>query len=98
MTVTPSGYSFTNLASTATTTIKSGLGVLRKIVVNKPLAAAVVTIYDNTAGSGTKIGTITMPATLLTDGPYTVLYDAQFDTGLTVVTTVAIMDLTFVYE
>jgi hypothetical protein len=54
-------------------------------------------MYDNTAGSGTKIGTITLPATLLSDGPREASYDLRFSTGLTIVTT-GTSDVTVVYR
>ena len=77
--------SYTNIASATTTTVRSGGGVLHSIVCNKAVASGVMTIYDNTAGSGTKIGTITHPATLL-QNQYVLIYDIAFVTGLTIVT------------
>ena len=56
---------YTNVASATTTAVKSGAGTLHSITVNKAVASGVITVYDNTAGSGTKIATITNPATLL---------------------------------
>lgn len=78
-------FSYANISSATTTTVKSGAGFLHSITFNKPVASEVWTIYDNTAGSGTKIGTITLPATLLAQGPYTAIYDVAFGTGLTIV-------------
>lgn len=75
------GYTYTNLAANATTVIRTGKGVLHSITINKKGASAnVCTVYDNTAGSGTKIATID---TTVDYG--TLLYDVQFDTGLAVV-------------
>lgn len=87
------GIDFVNIASNATTTVKSGSGRLARIVVNKKgssVSAAVV--YDNTAGSGTKIATID---TLNLSGVFE--YGITFDTGLTIVTTGA-PDITVVYS
>lgn len=86
-----------NITTQTTTAVKSGPGVLHNIIINTPLANGVITIYDNTAGSGTVIGTITMPATLLTTGPFTVQYHAQFNTGLTIVTSGANQNITVTY-
>jgi hypothetical protein len=87
--------SFSNINTNTTTTVKSGAGVLKRIVVNKVGASSnTCTIYDNTSGTGTIIGTI--------DPVYTQMvfeYDLVFSTGLTIVTangTAA--DLTIVYQ
>jgi hypothetical protein len=80
------------LAAPTTTTIKSTPGVLHSICLNTQ-AAGTAAIYDSTAGSGTKIGTITGTA-VATGGPSCYLYDVQFWTGLTIVTATAAMDIT----
>lgn len=90
-----------NLAShisTATTTVvKSGSGTLERIVVNKHVATGVITVYDNTAASGTVLAIITTGAAVLTDPPITGIYGIPFSTGLTIVTSQA-EDLTVVYR
>lgn len=58
-----------------------------------PAATETITIYDNTAASGTKIGTITVFAS--TNPCLT--YDVNFTTGLTLVTATASSDLTVSY-
>lgn len=78
-------FSYQNVATNTTTTVRTGAGVLHSIAVNKAVANGVITIYDNTAASGTKIGTITHPGTLL-QNQYVLIYDVVFTTGLTVVT------------
>lgn len=75
----------TNITSATTTVIKSGSGTLVRITNNRKVANGVITIYDNTAASGTKIGTITNPATLL-DSAQTFEYGCGFVNGLTIVT------------
>lgn len=87
--------SWVNINSATTTVIKSGAGTLQRIVMNKPLTLGSVTLYDNTAGSGTKIGTISLPLALLSD-VWCIDYGLSFSTGLTIVTGSA-MDLTVVY-
>ncbi len=89
--------SFLNIATNTTTTVKSGSGVLKRIILNKPLAGGVITIYDQVTATGTKIGTITLPGTLLEDGMRSVEYDCAFGIGLTVVTSAA-TDITVVYR
>lgn len=91
------GYNATNIAAAGTTTLKTGSGVLHGIVVNTPIASATITIYDNTTATGTKIGTVTLPGTLLAQGPGGAIYDAAFTKGLTVVTT-GTVDITVLYQ
>lgn len=85
-------FTYTNITSATTTTVKSGSGFLHGITVNAAAAGGVITLYDNTAGSGTKIGTITFPATLLAN-QLLLIFDVKFTTGLTIVTS-ASTDLT----
>lgn len=85
------------MTSATTTTHKSGSGLLHSVTVNKAVATATITMYDNTAGSGTVIGTITFGAALLSDPPICAVYDVNFSTGLTVVTSGA-TDVTFSYR
>lgn len=73
------GYNYSNITGQATTVIKTGEGILHAITFNKPTATATVTLYDNTAASGTKIGTITVPANPL---PVTLTPDIHFKTAL----------------
>lgn len=86
-------YNFTNITAAAptTTVVATGNGVLHTITFNKPTATSVVTIYNNTAASGTAIGTITVPASPM---PVTLTYDVYFSVGLTVLTATAASDIT----
>jgi hypothetical protein len=73
-----------NYISTATTTtVKSGPGVLHTIVLTET-AAGTITIYDNTAGSGTVIAVLKASI-----GENTFVFDRIFSTGLTIVTAAA---------
>lgn len=75
-------FSFTNITTNTTTVLKTGPGILGAITINtKGASSNTATIYDNTAGSGTKIGTIDT-----TVGVGTLAYDLAFTTGLTIVT------------
>lgn len=83
------GNQFLNITSAATTVVCAKGGVLRSLTINKPVATGTITMYDNaSAGSGTKIGTITFPATVLAN-QVTLFYDIAFSNGLTIVTTEA---------
>lgn len=73
--------SFSNITTTGTTTIKSGEGIFRRLVINtKGVSSNTFTIYDNTAGSGTVIATVD---TVNSTG--SLEYGLAFSTGLTIV-------------
>ena len=92
------GYEYTHITTqTTTAAIITGRGVIRKIVINKPLAGGVITIYDNTAASGNVIGIITCDVTL-SDSPVSIDYDVVVGTGLTIKTAGANQDITVVYS
>jgi hypothetical protein len=55
----PQGWAYKNLTATGTVTLKTTRGYLHSVCINTPAATGTITIYDNTAASGTKIGTIT---------------------------------------
>lgn len=88
--------SFLNISGSGTYLIKSGSGILDKIIVNKAVSNSTITLYDNTGSSGRKIGTITNPLTLLTN-QLIVPYNCQMTTGLTIVTSGA-DDVTVLYR
>lgn len=88
------GWTSKNITGTATNVVKTGAGVLHTLVINTPIATSVITIYDGVDTGGTKIATITIPATLLTEGPYGAAYDVAFSVGLTIVTATAASDIT----
>ena len=90
-----SGYAYSNITGDVTTTVKASPGALHTITFNNPVATETVTIYDNTAASGTKIGTVTVPASPM---PVTLTYDVNFGTGLTIVTAIATSDITVSYK
>lgn len=78
------GFSFQNIAANGTTTAKTGAGILVGIVVNtKGASANTCVIYDNTAASGTKIGTF--DTTVPTAGMVIDMGGIAFSTGLTAV-------------
>lgn len=81
----------TNIKTATTTTAKSSGGILRRITINTTAAGA-ITVYDNTAGSGTTIATFPSSAAI---GTYE--YGCRFVTGLTIVTAAA-SDITVIWE
>lgn len=82
--VVNAGFTYGNMTTATTTTFKSGAGVLHSITVNSlGTVASAVSVFDNTAGSGTSIAVINS----LTTGQATYTYDVAFSTGLTVTTT-----------
>lgn len=68
------------ISTATTTTVKTGAGVLGSIVLGETAAGA-ITVYDNTAASGTIIAVLKAS---VVEGTYT--FNAAFTTGLTVVT------------
>jgi hypothetical protein len=83
-------FSYQNISTATTTVVKSGPGQLHSICVNTAAANGTITVYDNTAASGTKISTITSYASV----PGCFLYDTAFWLGLTIVTATATPDVT----
>ena len=78
---------YRNLTGNATTTIKSGSGTLSGIMINNAGSSGTVTIYDNTAASGTIIATLTLPSGGVNPVPAAMTsLGIEFATGLTVVT------------
>lgn len=102
--------SFSNITTNTTTTVKTGAGVLYGFTINNNgfTTAGTITVYDNTAASGTKIGTWVIPLS----PPGTVALAAEallgpifggglsFSTGLTFVTatTAPAADITVNYR
>ncbi len=87
--------SFKNIAAQASVTVKSGEGALYSITFNKPVATSVLTVYDGSDTNGTKIATITIPASPM---PVTLTYNAFFASGLFVVMATADMDITITFK
>ncbi len=92
----PVGWNYVNItAALATTTVvKATPGILHSVIINTPTSSSVITLYDNTVASGTKIGTITVPASPL---PVTLVYDITFTTGLSINTATGTSDITIAY-
>jgi hypothetical protein len=84
-------------AAPTTTLVFTGRGILHSIVINKTTAAGVITMYDAITATNT-FGIITQPATLLANGPMTILYDVVIKTGLTIVTSGAGQDILVTWQ
>lgn len=87
---------YVNITTATTTVVKAGGGTLRSVIINGVAAAGTITMFDNTAGSGTKIGTISVNNSLSVN-PIQLTYGVEFSTGLTIVTGTA-NDLTVIYD
>ena len=75
------GYEYKHC--TADTAVKNIAGVLHSVVINKAATTAgVITLYDNTAESGTVIAAITVTKSDASQAPVTLIYDLRFATGL----------------
>lgn len=84
---------YTNITTNTTTTILSTAGKLARIVINKIGTTSTATIYDNSAASGSIVGTISTVA------PETKHYFCRLSTGLTIVTAgAAAADITVTWE
>lgn len=68
------------ISTATTTTVKTGGGVLHAITVTEAAAGA-ITVYDNTAASGTVKAVLKAS---IVEGTY--IFDITFATGLTIVT------------
>lgn len=88
---------YAHLAANATTVLKYGHGELRRVVVNTAGSAGnTLTLYDNTAGSGTVIAVIALASAA---SGATLEYDLVFQTGLTaVIATGTPGDVTIIYD
>lgn len=94
--ITQDGYNYTHITGTATTLVKSGSGILHAIIINKTTNSGVVE-FDDALTQTNAMGIITMPATVLQNAIY-LEYDIRFNTGLSVTTSGASQDITFVWK
>ena len=88
--------SYLHLNANGTTTVKSGAGVLRRIMINtKGGIANTLTIYDNTTATGAVIGVVDTGNAA--GGAFD--YELDFTTGLTVVLAgLTAADITIIFE
>jgi hypothetical protein len=88
-------FNYLNITGQATTPVRTGPGVLHTVCFNNPTATEVITLWDSLTAAGTKIGTITIPAS---PQPVCLVYDVAYGTGLTVQTATASSDITVSYR
>lgn len=90
------GNEVVNITTQTTTTIFSDRAILKWVIINNPQDSGSVVIYNNTAGSGTKVGTILRPASQLNDAP--IRWGSEegivLGVGCTIVTSGANQDIT----
>lgn len=86
------GWFYRHIATSTTTVVKSGHGLLYAVCINNPGTTATVTVYDNTAASGTVIAVFGGLA-----GSSRQQFEVPFTVGCTVVTTGA-PDLTVLFQ
>lgn len=84
---------YSHIAGATTVTVKSGAGFLHSICQNTTGNAETISIFDNTAGSGTTIGIMTPSQAGRCE-----IFDVEFNTGLTIVQTAAASDTTVSYH
>jgi hypothetical protein len=89
-----SPFNFLAVTTAATITVKSGAGVLHSVCICAP-ANGSLTIYNNTAASGTIIAVVNA-----TNGtaPSALIFDIKFSIGLTVVSSSATPEWTICYK
>lgn len=73
-------YTHKYISTATTTAVKASAGDLKSITVGETAAGA-ITVYDNTAGSGTVIAVLKAS---VAEGTYE--FNVSFTTGLTIVT------------
>lgn len=95
--VTIGGYNYTHITTAATAlNVKTGPGVLHAIIINTPVASGTIE-FDDAVSHTNPMGIITLPGTLLSDGPKPTIYDLAFSTGLNITTT-GTMDITVAWK
>ena len=82
---------YASIAATGTLNVAKGPATLESVIVNTGAASAVLTIYDNTAGSGTKIATVDATSKSFAH------YGCRTKTGITAVLSGGNADVTIVY-
>lgn len=84
----------------ATTTVKTGGGILKSISVTSLAVGGIIAIYDNTSAATPVIMSIGIAGLAASGGfaPYTIPLGVVFGTGLTVKTTVKAQNLVISYQ
>lgn len=85
-----------NVTGATTRVLKADAGGLQRVIIGHGSGANTATFYDNTAASGTIIGSLSLNTSV--GGSKSVEFGGVFSLGLTVVTTGADTDITVVYD
>lgn len=93
----PPGSAITFIGSATTTTIKSSAGILRRVVVGYTAGAVSLAIYDNNGVASNQKAGLTMAGSA-SGNPVTVEFNAEFSTGITVVSTGTTVAVSVVYD
>lgn len=94
--VRTTGYSFARLNTAATTVLKSSSGVVKRVCIGANAGNGhTITLYNNTAGSGTILAVLTTSGSTVPGNCSE--YDAFMSTGITAVVT-GTSDWTVIYE
>ena|ERR1700761_9570592 len=89
------GHKYAHQNGAGTLQVKALAGYLDSVIFNQGASAATMIIYDNTAGSGTIIASVTIGSSGVIT-PVKVAYNLNTTTALTIVTTGTI-DITVCY-
>ena len=84
----------TNITTATTTQVKIGPGVLKRIIINTPVATGTIKVIDNTSGTTSTHGVLTTTTDLK---PSFIDYDCKMANGIRIVTTQT-QDITIVWE
>lgn len=84
-------YNYFHTAAATTNTVKSGSGILAKIIINTPITLSTVRVYDGLSAAGALIANISSII------GQTYVYDCAFAIGLTIVASLA-TDVTVIFQ
>jgi hypothetical protein len=90
-------WNIKTVTTAATTVIKSGPGVIKRVILPTPVATATVKVWDGVSAAGAVLlETVTVPASPVT--PFSFELGVDFTTGCTLVTAVANMGVVVIYR
>ena len=76
-------FSYAHLATSGNqATLKTGAGLLGRVIINSFTASGQVTLYDGTATTGSVIAIVKLNGTAASEPPYVAPYDVAFSSGL----------------
>lgn len=87
-------YLYSSISGATTKLVKTGAGILGRVVLNTGTASSVVSIYDGTSAAGVLIATINPSASQI---PSSIAYDIGVNAGITVITVGATTQVTICY-